>query len=438
VTWRGAATVFVGLTLAAAVAVASMRGGVAGIDGRVDARLGAVEQLLARDRNTGRQVQQGDGRAGRLQGAARSRVKRICDRVAGLSGHDSAPGTLKRPYRTVHRLLADLRPGGVGCLLSGTFVENVRFARGGARGRPITLRAAPGVRASILGYVWIKSSVNNVQLRNLHIDGSAGSTNWAILVQGDDITLYGLDIKNPKRSTSVNGICILAGSGFETTPANTAYRLTVDHVRSHNCGDDAHEHGIYLESTRNAVIRDSWFYDNPGMGIDFYPDAQGTVAEYNLIDGNSLACKENLGFSGEKPGGEYTQPHGSSNNIVRFSLITNAACRYNVDSYYPPGSLTPVGNVVEHSCIWNAPLGNFGRTPGYSEHDNIDEDPLYMDRDGKDFRLQSGSPCLGFGPKAIQPASSASRRPRGAMARPSRPHATRSWLNLSRWSCGFL
>ena len=68
----------------------------------------------------------------------------------------------------------------------------------------------------------------------------------------------------------------------------------------------------------------------------------------------------NLSFSGEAAGGEYSQPHGSSKNDVRNSLITNSLCRYNVDSFYPLGSLTPVGNSVHDSCVWNAPFGNFG------------------------------------------------------------------------------
>ena len=79
-----------------------------------------------------------------------------------------------------------------------------------------------------------------------------------------------------------------------------------------------------MESTRDAVIVDSWFYDNPGMGIDFYPDAQGTVVDHVLIDGNSTTVKQNLGFAGEQAGAEYAQSHASSNNVVTNSLITSA------------------------------------------------------------------------------------------------------------------
>jgi hypothetical protein len=133
------------------------------------------------------------------------------------------------------------------------------------------------------------------------------------------------------------------------------------------------------------------------------------LIERDVIDGNSSLCKANLTFSGQTAGGEYAEPHASSNNIVQYSLITNALCRYNVESYYPTGSLTPTGNVVQYSCVWNAPLGNFvyqktvSGAVAYTQHDNLDMDPLYVDRASKDFRVQPGSPCSGWGASTPPP-----------------------------------
>jgi hypothetical protein len=239
-----------------------------------------------------------------------------------------------------------------------------------------------------------------VTLKDLDVNGTTSTSTFAILVHGDDVTLDGVDVKDLKTG-GVNAICILAGQGFEDTPANIAYRLTLTHVRAHDCGDDNHEHGIYMESTRNALIVDSWFYDNPGMGIDFYPDAQGTLVDHVLIDGNSTADKENLGFSGEQAGAEYAQSHASSNNIVTNSLITSAVMRYNVDAFYPAASPLPVGNVVRFSCVWSAPFGNFGhyRAGDYIEYGNLDVDPLYIDRLLHIYTLRVGSRCLGKGPR---------------------------------------
>ena len=321
-----------------------------------------------------------------------------CSKYASPSGSDSNAGSATAPYRTVQYLVNRLTAHETGCLLAGSYVGNVAFANGS-----VTLAGVTGQDAKILGYVWVKSSANDVTVQDLSIDGHDVSPP-PVQVNGDRVTLRNLDITDRnKPGSAYNGMCVLAGPNFEADPANTAYDLTITNSRIHNCGDDAHEHAIYLESTRRAHVVDSFLYDNPGYGIHMYPDAQASLIEYVLIDGNSSKCKANLTFSGEKAGGEYSRAYGSSNNVVRYSLITNSLCRYNVESYYPTGSLAPTGNVVENSCVWNAPLGNFGSTSGYTQHDNIDADPLYTDRTVKDFRLQPTSPCLGFGPARIQP-----------------------------------
>ena len=257
----------------------------------------------------------------------------------------------------------------------------------------------------MLGYVWIKNTANDVTLRDLEIDGhDVGPP--TVQINGDRVLLRNLEITNRnKPGTSYNAMCVLAGPNFEASAANIALDLRIEQSRIHNCGDDAHEHAIYLESTRNARVVDSHLYDNPGYGIHMYPDSQGSLIEYTLIDGNSSKCKANLTFSGERAGGEYALPHASSNNTVRYSLITNSLCRFNVESYYPQGALTPSGNLLHNNCIWNAPLGNYGYlttdagSPAYSQRDNLNTDPHYRDRPNKDYTLQTSSPCTGYGPR---------------------------------------
>jgi hypothetical protein len=323
-----------------------------------------------------------------------------CAKYASPSGSDSSAGSASAPWRSAQYLVDQLSSGETGCLFGGSYVGNVIVSRSG-----VTLVSVPGQRARVSGYVLVRNTANAVTLQDFDVDGHDVS-NVTVQVLGDGVTLRGLDITNRnKAGTSYNGICLAAGYGFEQSAANTAVDLTVAASRIHNCGDDGHEHAIYLESTRNARIVDNYLYDNPGYGLLFYPDAQGTVAEYNLIDGNSGQCRSNISFSGESAGGEYSQPHSSSNNVVRYSLITNSRCRYNVESFYPRGTPTPVGNLVHNSCVWNAPSGNFGElttasgATAYSQRDNLDTDPLYVDRAAKNFKLRPGSPCAAYGPR---------------------------------------
>jgi hypothetical protein len=321
-----------------------------------------------------------------------------CHRFASLTGRDGAVGTRARPFRTIRRLLTALRPGQVGCLLGGTFVENVSIERGGLRSARLTLRSAPGTRALIRGYVIVRDPANYVTVSHLDVDGHNGPP-ITIHVYGDDAVLDDLDVTNRNKvNTNFTGSCVLLG-GYGLP----AFRSIVQRSRIHNCGSNDHDHGIYAEFPRNAVIRDSYIYDSPGYGISMYPDAQGTLIIRNVIDGNR---RGNITFSGEKAGQEYANDYASSRNTVTRNLITNAGSRYNIESFFP--SLRPIGNSVSFNCVWNAPWGNFGYTSGYARSNNLEVDPQYVDQSRNDFRLKSGSPCRGMGP---QPPLERSRAP---------------------------
>ena len=88
----------------------------------------------------------------------------------------------------------------------------------------------------------------------------------------------------------------------------------VEQSRIHNCGggNGGHDHAIYTEFTRRAVIRNNYLYDNPGFGISMYPDTQNALIEHNVIDGNGYENRGNVTFSGEEAGGEYDRDYAST------------------------------------------------------------------------------------------------------------------------------
>ena len=158
-------------------------------------------------------------------------------------------------------LVDHLAAGETGCLFGGSYVGNLSTGVAG-----VTVKSMPGQRARLLGYVWLRPAANDFTLQDLDLDGHDASPP-TLQVNADRVLLSRLDITNRnKPGTSYNGICVLAGPDFEGHPENTANDLTVSGSRIHNCGDDAHEHAIYLESTRGAHIVDSYLYDNPGLG----------------------------------------------------------------------------------------------------------------------------------------------------------------------------
>jgi hypothetical protein len=324
-----------------------------------------------------------------------------CDLFASPRGGDAAPGTLSRPLKSIDELVDRLRPGRVGCLLGGTYVENVSIELGGRRKARLTLRSAPGNRARVSGYVLIRDTADYVTLSHLDVDGHDVSP-ITIHVYGDDAVLDDLDVTNRDKVTGTHtGSCVLLGrEGLPT------FRPIVQRSRIHNCGSSRHDHGIYAEFPRRAVIRDNYIYDSPGYGVSMYPDARSTLIVRNVIDGNGNG---NVTFSGEEAGGEYSRDYASSWDVVTRNAITNARSRYNVESFFP--SFRPVGNLVSLNCVWNAPWGNFGYTDGYARTENLAVDPQYLSRERKDFRLRRGSPCRGVGPSASALAQSEALAP---------------------------
>jgi len=201
---------------------------------------------------------------GRDAGAATA-----CTKYASPAGSDTNSGSATAPFLTAQRLINNLSTGQTGCLYSGSYVGNATFALGG-----VNLASVPGNRAKLGGYIWVKSTANSVTISDLDVDGHDVSPP-TIQVHGDGVTLSGLNITNRnKPGLAYNAMCVLAGSDFENNPANTAYGLVVRDNRIHDCGDDAHEHAIYLESTRGAIVQHSYLYANPGYGIHMYPDAR--------------------------------------------------------------------------------------------------------------------------------------------------------------------
>ena len=173
------------------------------------------------------------------------------------------------------------------------------------------------------------------------------------------------------------------------------------------------------------MITNNYIYDNADRGIQLYPDAQGTKIANNVIDGNG----EGVLFSGDSG-------LASSNNVVTRNIVSNATVRYNVESWWPAGNPVGTGNVASDNCVWNGAQGNVADEVGFSASGNKAANPLYANRTTKDFRLQSGSPCVGYGPTATTaqtsdlpppPASTPPAPPSSAAKRqaPAVPHAAR-------------
>ena len=174
--------------------------------------------------------------------------------------------------------------------------------------------------------------------------------------------------------------------------------MVIEDNRIHHCGEQPpnnHDHGIYVEAADNTVIRNNVIDHNADRGIQLYPDGDGTVITNNVIDGNG----QGIIFSGEFVNGVY---QASDNTRVEHNLITNSIIRYNVESYYPNGGRSGVGNVVQDNCIHGA-SGNYGiggggagiQSPqdGFTAINNLNVAPAYSNPAAGDYSLPDGSAC---------------------------------------------
>ena len=266
---------------------------------------------------------------------ASAAIERVgCTRFAATHGSDRASGSARHPFRTPQRLANSLHPGQIGCLRGGAYHGDLGFRHGGRPGRSITLRSAPGERATIIGRVYIPKQADYVRLTFLSLDGRnpLDLPSPTVDSMGDQF-LYD-DITNDHTA-----ICFELGS---EPPYGAATDTLIQSNRIHDCGTmpgSNHEHGIYVANSVGARILGNVIDDNADRGIQLYWNAQQTLISGNIIDHNG----QGIIISGD---GRFA----SSNNQIVHNVITNSTARADVGSYWPPGARKGTGNEVAANC----------------------------------------------------------------------------------------
>ena len=105
---------------------------------------------------------------------------------------------------TLSAFVASLAPGDTGCAYA-TFREGVKITNGGFK-----LRGP-----HVYGYVWITSSANSITLEDVYFDNRDVSTAYALLVQGDNVTLRRAEVTNgnkPAAGTTLRGSFTVTGT----------------------------------------------------------------------------------------------------------------------------------------------------------------------------------------------------------------------------------
>jgi nitrous oxidase accessory protein NosD len=289
-------------------------------------------------------------------------------------GGGSGPCSRSASPPRLAKLIRQLRSGQTGCLRRGIYKGDVAIRKNG-----VTLRSAPNQHATIVGIVEITG--DHVTVRGLTLDGTNTAATPGVQINGDHVVLRGNDITNHHTA-----ICVVVGGNGEKW--GIAHDTVVESNRIHGCGrlpPTNQDHGVYLDTTRDAHVLNNVITDVADFGIHIYPDSQGAVVEHNVIDGNGMGVI----FAGDAS-------TASSDNVVRANVIADSKRQYNVQSSWD--GVTGSGNTLTNNCLWGGAEGNVDASEGgFSADGNVVADPLFVDPGRGDYRLRRGSPCAGMG-----------------------------------------
>ncbi len=208
------------------------------------------------------------------------------------AGRDSGAGSAADPFKTVQRGVNALQPGDGLLVRAGNYPERVTIAAGtaqGAAGAPITLRVAPGERATLVGGNGLKTPLLTLSRAYWRVEGLSvnvgGDRAPAVMIRGQDahhVTLAGGEFQN---GTAGGGVIV----------ADYASEVNIEGNNIHHfqqVGIDSH--GVVLTTTSRAVtVRNNDIHENSGDGVqctgpengDTLP---GTPLDSLLVVGNRL------------------------------------------------------------------------------------------------------------------------------------------------------
>lgn len=378
-------------------------------------------------------------------GTARAESAPACNLYASTSGSDANPGTQAAPFATLVKLMRSLKAGQTGCLQSGQTFDtssNVSFENGETHGEanaPVTVTSTnPASPAVITHSLALGSGANYLVFTHLKFEWSMPKP-WVCWSSGGD-PIAGKVISGPNSCAAGNqgsenavqvvlggksdtlsydeitsndtNICLLLGSSGENE--------VIENSRIHDCGPTVrsssegfpvvneewgwHTHGIYAYA-HGAVIRNSYIYSNARNGVLLYGGGEGIKVEHNVIDRNGAG----VWFGND------------SNDVVSHNIITNSSSPRGVADVGIGSNGPGANNSAVENCLYNNAGGEISGSGFTSTNNKTGANPLYVNGEAHEYRMQAGSPCVGYGPASAQPEASKENVPPAEPGSPGQP-----------------
>jgi hypothetical protein len=315
--------------------------------------------------------------------------KSPCTRYVSPRGSDRrGRGTRQRPFRTLVRLDAALRPGQTGCLLSGVYggIHTKYWLKySGSRRGQLTIRPAPGARVKVKG--WIILTGSHTTLTHLNIDGSNDFYRRQFPRVGCPMPVsQGLTISGHndvlEYSNVYQSVPSLRSVGIGIGWTGNAYGTIIRHNRLHDFGKClAFDSIIYLDRGNNVQIYGNWMWnDLHGRGVQLYPGPTNARVWDNVIDHTGS------GFIIADTGATATSGNQVFDNIVMNSvgLPWENQRGYAVTTFW--GGKPGAGNAFFDNISYNNP-GGVARTARVRLSGNRRLRPLLADPTTHDYRM---------------------------------------------------
>ena len=237
-----------------------------------------------------------------------------CTHHVAPDGNDDNPGSAEAPWRTIQHAADVAQAGDTVCVHTGTYSEDVTFARSGSAEAPISFAAAPGETANVQGSLTLAPGTSYLQLIGFALQGFSI---WGVTLEGDNhhVLLSHLDVAGGEAGVRITdgnsgedpqygavSDVVLEDSvirdsvytGVDCTPGpcdrTTFRRLEISGSGlAAGFGGD----GLGLERGQDVVVEDCYIHDNGGDGIDlnsrdFAGNVTGIVVRRNRVVGNHL------------------------------------------------------------------------------------------------------------------------------------------------------
>lgn len=340
--------------------------------------------------------------------------------VDGANGNDAAPGTLKRPWKSLNRALARVPLAGSRIVVrEGTYVDTVVKNRQADPRNPITLEAFKGEKVTLTATSKTLDNglhiVGTTGLRVRRFDVSAPTSNNGFRIENShDIELF----RNQIHDNGHMGILVVGTCGGDR---GCNSNIQIWNNRFYNNGGYwafqnpywlKGDHSIYWgavgaegdrganQSTAGGIIANNLFFNQPtGRQLQVGPQAHGLVVTNNTFiysngDSNRYA-------------GTAIELFGESNSWTtrNILIVNNIIARANYWGVF--GSGPPmVTNLVRNNLAWGNKFGDFNTagslfTLGGGNLTGVD--PRFTDDSAPDLSLKPGSPAIGKADPAYAP-----------------------------------